>query len=78
MKSHPHFNRLYAAHRNKKFRNITLSTMGISGLLAAIFGLDPYLSGEPLKVAPFLALALICFISAGLSLYFHLKFLARD
>ena len=76
--SHSPFNRLYGAHRNKKFRNVTLSIMGFSGLLSAIFGLDPLMSGEPLKVAPFLALALVFFISAGLSLYFHLKFLARD
>lgn len=76
--SHSPFNRLYGANRNKKFRNVTMSVMGFSGLLAAIFGLDPLMSGQPLKVAPFLLLALICFVSAGLSLYFHLKFLARD
>ena len=52
--------------------------MGGSGLLAAIFGLDPMLSGEPLLVVPFFSLALVFFFTIGLSVYFHLKFLSRD
>jgi hypothetical protein len=72
------FDRLYESRRNKKFRNVTLSIMGASGLLAAIFGLDPMMSGEPLRIVPFLGFALLFFVSTGLSVYFHLKFLSRD
>jgi phage shock protein PspC (stress-responsive transcriptional regulator) len=73
-----HFDRLYESRRNKKFRNITLAIMAVCGLLAAILGLDPVMSGEPLRVIPFLGFTLVFFVSTGLSVYFHLKYLSRD
>jgi hypothetical protein len=72
------FDRLAGARRNKKYRNFAL-TVGITcGFLAAMFALDPVMSGQPLKLLPFLGLTLICFVAIGLSLYFHLKFVSRD
>jgi hypothetical protein len=72
------FDRLAGARRNKKYRNITM-TVGISsGFLAVLFALDPLMSGQPMLIAPFLGLTLVCFVALGLALYFHLKFVSRD
>jgi hypothetical protein len=72
------FDRLYGAKRNRKIRNFALSASGVSGLLAMILVLDPFLSGEPLSALTFLFFSFLFFVSIGLSLYFHLKFIARD
>jgi len=72
------FDRLYGSRRAKRLRNIALGTSGASGFLAAIFLLDPIMSGEPMHTAIFLAMGLLFFVSSGLSVYYHLKFLSRD
>jgi hypothetical protein len=72
------FDRLYGPRRNKRFRNIALITAGAAGFMAVVLLLDAEMSGQPLMARTFLALGLVSFLSTGLSIYFHMKFLSRD
>lgn len=72
------FDRLYGPRRNKKFRNISLITAGVTGFTAIVLLLDTELSGQPLKEMPLFIAGLLSFLCTGLSIYFHMRYLSRD
>lgn len=72
------FDRLQATRRNRKWRNMTAVVAGISGIISAVLALDPVVSNEPLQAVPLLLFSFVCFLCAGLSVYFHMRFISRD
>jgi len=74
----PSFDRLESTRRNRKLRNAFAITAGIAGVIAAVLVIDPTVSNEPLSAAPLLIFAFACFLSAGLTVYFHMRFISRD
>lgn len=72
------FDRLQSTRRNRKLRNYSAVAAGIAGIIAAVLALDPLVSNEPLQAVPLLIFSFVCFLSAGLSLYFHMRFVSRD
>lgn len=74
----PSFDRLESTRRNRKLRNMFAVAAGLTGIVAAVLALDPVVSNEPLNALPLLILAFLCFLSAGLTVYFHMRFISRD
>jgi hypothetical protein len=74
----PSFDRLESTRRNRKLRNAFAIAAGITGVIAAVLVLDPVFSDQPLNALPLLILAFLCFLSAGLTVYFHMRFISRD
>ncbi|MBK6911674.1 MAG: hypothetical protein IPK53_02175 [bacterium] len=72
------FDRLQATRQNRKWRNTCAVVAGVTGIVAAVLGLDPVVSNEPLQAVPLLIASFICFLCAGLSVYFHMRFISRD
>lgn len=77
MQSHT-FDRLQATRRNRKLRNICAIVAGIAGAVATVLAIDPAVSNEPLKPVPLLITCFIFFLGAGMSVYFHMRFISRD
>lgn len=59
-------------------RNYFAVAAGLSGIVAAVLVLDPMVSNEPLNAVPLLIFSFACFLSAGLTVYFHMRFISRD
>ncbi|MCB1058826.1 MAG: hypothetical protein KDB65_01215 [Calditrichaeota bacterium] len=74
----PSFDRLESTRRNRKLRNFFAIAAGITGIIAAVLVIDPMVSNEPLNAMPLLILAFLCFLCAGLTIYFHMRFISRD
>ncbi|NUO20262.1 hypothetical protein HUU59_12525 [bacterium] len=72
------FDRLHSTRRNRKMRNYFAVAAGLSGIVAAVLVLDPMVSNEPLNAVPLLIFSFACFLSAGLTVYFHMRFISRD
>lgn len=74
----PSFDRLQGTRRNRKLRNYAAVCAGLSGIVAAVLALDPVVSNQQLQAVPLLIFSFVCFLSAGLSIYFHMRFVSRD
>lgn len=74
----PSFDRLLSTRRNRRLRNYFAIAAGLTGIVAAVLGLDPLVSNEPLNAVPLLIFSFACFVSAGLTVYFHMRFISRD
>ncbi len=74
----PSFDRLQTTRRNRRLRNIFAIAAGLTGIVAAVLVLDPVVSNEPLNAVPLLIFSFACFLSAGLTIYFHMRFISRD
>ncbi|MBK6765200.1 MAG: hypothetical protein IPG71_02480 [bacterium] len=74
----PSFDRLQSTRRNRKLRNYAAVCAGITGIIAIVLAVDPVVSNQQLQAVPLLIFSFVCFLSAGLSIYFHMRFVSRD
>lgn len=74
----PSFDRLQTTRRNRRLRNYCAVAAGLTGIVAAVLVIDPTVSNEPLNAVPLLIFSFACFLSAGFTIYFHMRFISRD
>lgn len=74
----PSFDRLESTRRNRRLRNYFAIAAGLTGIIATVLAIDPMVSNEPLNAVPLLIFSFTCFLSAGLTIYFHMRFISRD
>lgn len=74
----PSFDRLQTTRRNRRLRNYFAVAAGLTGIVASVLVLDPVFSNKPLNAVPLLIFSFACFLSAGLTIYFHMRFISRD
>lgn len=74
----PSFDRLQATRRNRKLRNNCAVIAGICAVIATVLWFDPIVSKGQLLAMPLLIVSFFCFLFAGLTVFFHMRYITRD